>query len=289
MNRMDWTKRSLIGASMLFGLAPSLARADDDAYPLWEVRRGGAKIFLFGDGASMTDPWRSARIERAFAESTVFWKETPDPGPGDSAKYLARGLDRQRKLSSWLDQSQRDRLTAAEAAAGITGAFLDGFDPWLAAGILSSAYWTRQKPLADPMTVLTAAATSTGKPIRTEFPDVDSLIASMAGLPPAAQVEYLMSTIDDIQAGLDARARRVTAWGSGNVSLEAQRVLWQIKTYPDLYQALDGARNRGWMPRFMEMLESGGPTFVLVGADHLVGPESILVGLTEAGMPARRI
>ena len=60
------------------------------------------------------------------------------------------------------------------------------------------------------------------------------------------------------------------------------------RTYPDYYQAILVARNRRWAPRFRAMLD-GETTFVLVGGDHLVGPDSVQNQLAAAGMEARRI
>ena len=37
------------------------------------------------------------------------------------------------------------------------------------------------------------------------------------------------------------------------------------------------------------MLDGGGTTFVLVGGDHLVGPDSVLSQLATVGLHARRV
>ena len=269
--------------------APTLAWADEDAYPLWEVRKGDAKVFLFGDGGSVTTPWRSARVERAFNQSAVFWKETPDIQPSDAAKLLPRGLDHDHPLSTWLTPQQRDRVTAAAIVAGTTYANLEPFQPWFAAALLNMSYGQHQKPTPDPLPVLNAAATSAGKPIRTEFPDVTSLIDWWVALSRVAQVEYLMAVIDLIEAPPNGLAVRTKAWASGDLSLETRRVLNEMTTYPHAYEAETASRNRQWPARFRTMLDGGGTTFVLVGADHLVGPESVLVYLAAAGMRARRI
>lgn len=48
-------------------------------------------------------------------------------------------------------------------------------------------------------------------------------------------------------------------------------------------------RNRRWPPCIRLMLKEGGSAFVLVGADHLFGPEGLLALLAAGGLPARRI
>jgi hypothetical protein len=278
-----------MAAGAMAAAAPALARADEDSYPLWEVRGGDAKVFLFGDGGSVSDPWQSARIEAALNQSAVLWKETPDPAPGDMAKYIAKGLDRAHPLSTWLTPEQRVRAAAAAVSAGTTYAFLEPLQPWLAVGALMSAHAQRQKPLPDPLPVLNAAAKSAGKPIRTEYPDIDSLIAWASGMSHPAQVQYLMYTIEANEAGPAMLERRFAAWAAGDFRLEAEQVAHLKAAYPDLYEPLEADRNRRWPARFRAMLDGGGTTFVLVGADHLVGPDSLPVQLEAAGMRARRL
>ena len=281
---MNWTRRGLLAAGAIGAVAPRLAWADQGAPTLWVVREGQAKVFLFGDGGSLTDPWTSEPVEAAFRQSSVFWKETPDLGPGALAKIVAKGFDRAHPLSTWLTAEQRDRVAAAAVSAGITYAFLEPMQPWFAAGALSSAYAAHQKPMSDPIPVLTAAAKAAGMPVRTEFPDTDSLIDWMSGFSPAAQVQYLMYTIGWNEAGRAKQEQRLKALAVGDFRLETQRVLHMRATYPDLYGPLEADRNRRWPGRFRTMLDGGGTTFVLVGADHLVGPDSVLIQLAAAGM-----
>ena len=285
---MNWTRRGLLAAGAIGAAAPQLAWADQGAPTLWVVREGPAKVFLFGDTGSLTDPWRSEPVEAAFRQSSVFWKETPDPGPRDLGKYIARGIDRAHPLSTWLTAQQRDRVAAAAVAAGTTYAALEPMQPWFATGALSSAYFQHQKPLPDPLTVLTAAAKAAGKPIRTEFPDTDSLIDLAAGLSRDAQVQYLMSIVETVEAGPAMLERRRKALAAGDFRLETQQVLHMRAAYPDLYRPIEADRNSRWPGRFRTMLDGGGTTFVLVGADHLFGPDSVLVQLAAAGMRPRR-
>jgi hypothetical protein len=303
---MDWTRRGLLAAGAAAGavaptLAPSLSWAKDaDIYPFWEVRRGGARVYLFGDGGSVTDLWSSPRIEAAFDASAAFWKETPDPGPADGAKFVAAGVDRARPLSTWLTPQQKDRVAAAAVAAGASYGALEPLNPWLAAIVLSNAYERRKAaqpttpapgaaPGSDPLAVLTARAKAAGKPIQTEFADTAAVIGWMSGMSPAAQVEYLLFKIEDNEADAALATLRIRAWAAGDMGPETREVLRIRKAYPNLATPLFVERNLAWPPRFRKMLDDGGTSFVLVGGDHLLGPDSVLVQLAQAGMPARRI
>ena len=281
-----WGRRGFLAA--LASTAPALAWAHGDRPLLWQVSAGAAKVFLFGDAPSLT-PWRSPRVEAAFSQSATFWKETPDPGPGDYAKYVAKGVDHQRPLSTWLTADERSRVAAAATTAGTTYAALEPLEPWLAAGFLSMAFARGRPALSEPLAILTQAAKSAGKPVRTEYPDIDSLIAWASGMSPAAQVQYLFYNIEAGEAGADDLARRIGAVARGDLTLEAAEVARKMRNYPLAYEADTGSRNRAWPARFRTMLAGGGTTFVLVGVDHLVGPQSVLVELARAGMPARRL
>ncbi len=290
---MSLTRRGALAAVAAAAVAPIMgAGTATDAYPLWVVRRSAARVFLFGDCGSPTDPWRSARVETAFDQSATFWKETPDLVPADIGKFIARGTDRDRPLASWLTPEQRDHVASAATALGMTYNALQFYQPWLAAGAFSQASAGRQKPSADPLPVLSAAAKSGRKTVRTEFPDVESLIDWWMATPPKAQVQYLLATIDTINAmAADPQAwpRREAAWAMGDLSLETARVLDEMRRYPHAYESETASRNRRWPSRFHAMLDGGGSTFVLVGADHLVGPQSVLAQLDAAGLRAGRI
>jgi hypothetical protein len=258
---------------------------------MWEVRDGPAKVFLFGDSGPLRTPWRSARFDAALNESAVVWKETPDAGPGADALFLAKGIDPARPLSAWLTPKDRARVAAAAATVGLAPALLERLRPWLAAVFLDSSFRSHFgfKQENSPEYTLGIVAKAAGKPIRTEFPDEAAIVDYFAGFSSAAQVGALLRAVDDIEAGPDAAQRDAEAWAVGDQHLEMREVRNISRAYPDYYQAILVARNRRWAPRFRAMLDGGGATFVLVGGDHLVGPDSVLAQLEAAGMRARRV
>jgi uncharacterized protein YbaP (TraB family) len=294
---MDCTRRGLLAAGGLGAAAPSIFRAKTtDTYPLWEVRRGAARVYLFGDGGSVTDPWTSPRILAAFDRSAVFWKETPDGTP-NREKAIAAGVDHARPLSTWLTPEQKDRVAAAAARAGITYAALEPLKPWLASVVLSNAYAQHrppgqaqpgEAPGSDPISVLTGRAKAAGKPIRTEF-DLESMITWPDTMPAAAQVQYLLYIIDSNAIAPERMAQRRRGWAAGDLGPETREALRVKQAYPDLYEPLAAERNRAWTPRIRKMLDDGGTTFVLVGCDHLLGPDSVLIQLAAAGLRAKRV
>jgi uncharacterized protein len=288
-----WTRRSVGVAGLASAVALAAAAAtEDDAYPFWEVRSGGATVFLMGDGGAVTAPWRSARIERAFTGCSSFWREEAPGalGPDATAKLVTAGTNRARPLSTWLTPAQQRRVRDAAARVGATYERIAAFEPWLAAGALG-VFRAQQASSAPPGPgpVLNAVAAAQGKRIWTELPDADAYLAFWTGFSRAAQVEQLMFVVDEIEAGPRGQASAAAAYASGDLSVEIKRVADEVRAYPHKYEAVLATRNRRWPPRCRSMIQEGGASFVLVGADHLFGPEGVLALLAEDGMPARRI
>lgn len=262
-----------------------------DTQPLWLVRKGASKVYIYGAFGSTTPKWSAPHVEAAFAEAQVFWKETADLLPGDEKKFIAPGLAGNRPLSTWLTREQKEVVAAAAIETGTTYEALDRLKPWLAGISLNRAYGARQLngQIDDPIPILTARAREQGKIIRSEFPDADSQLALVNNMSDATQVEYLFYTIENNRLPREAVDRRRRAWAAGDFRLEEQQVEHFRTAFPNLYETFERARNRAWPARIRKMLDEGGTTFLLVGADHLVGPDSLLVQLRLAGLNPRRV
>ena len=288
---MNWTRRSLMAAGAIGAAAPSLAWAYPADAAMWELRDGRAKVFLFGDNPSLRTPWRSARFDAALNESAVFWKETPDAGAGASALFMAKGIDPARPLASWLTPKDLARVGAAAMSVGLAPVLLARLHPWLAGVFLDSGFRSHSgfKPEYGPEYQLSAAAKAAGKPVHSEFPNEAAVVDYFASFSPAAEVGELLRAVEDIEAGPDAAQREAQAWAIGDQRFDIQRVRQLSRAYPEYYQAILVARNRRWAPRIRAMLDGGGTTFVVVGSDHLAGPDSVLAQLRAAGLTARRV
>jgi uncharacterized protein YbaP (TraB family) len=285
-----WTRRGLLAAGAVGAVTPAMAWAQPAGPALWVVRDGPAKVYLFGDSGPLRAPWTSARFIAALNESALLWKETPDPGPGANALFMAKGIDPSRPLASWLTPTERARVDAAAANVGLAPVLLQRLRPWLAAVFLDSSFRSHFgfKEENGPEHTLSAAAKATGKPLHTEFPDEAAIVDYFAGFSRAAEIGALSRAVDEIEAGPDVAQRAAQAWAVGDLRPQIEEVRRLSHTYPDYYKAILVARNRRWAPRVRAMLDGGGTSFVLIGGDHLVGPDGVLLQLDAAGMHARR-
>lgn len=165
------------------------------------------------------------------------------------------GYDAKTPLLSLLGEDDTARLKAASALARLPVERLGSARPWLAAYQLEHAYAqaTGHAGLSANQ-VLAADAHKAGVPIRSEFPAQDDTIAAYGALSPAADLQFLRLTLDDILAAPGEVDRENGDWARGALGPATARVRGISQQYPDLYRALIIERNRGWLPRIADML-----------------------------------
>ena len=294
---MAMSRRELVvlGASLAAAQTACMTASPADSldtYPLWRVQKGQSVVYLFADGGTTDVAWPSPRIERALAESVAFWKETPDYTEADQAAYAARGVDPERPLAAWLTPSQLEKVSAAAADAGVPYTRLERLKPWLAAVVLQQAYAAKKAAAPstpDPLTILEAKAKAAGKPVRTEFADAEATLVWVDSMSRETAAEYLMYMIDQQSVPTEIWDQRKAAWARGDLRPIEAFVQEMKAGYPHLYPHMETDRNAKWPARFRTMLANAQATFVVVGAGHMVGPDSVLVQLKLTGLTAERI
>jgi hypothetical protein len=53
--------------------------------------------------------------------------------------------------------------------------------------------------------------------------------------------------------------------------------------HPALYREMITQRSNAWLPKIEELFQTSKTKFVLVGVDHLAGPEGLLAQLRQRG------
>ena len=295
MSKRTFVMGAVIGATMLAPGCAALAGPEtgsaSDTQPFWRVRSGGSLVYIYANMGSVTPEWSAPRVEAAFSKSQVFWKETADLSPEDNQKFVAAGRAGDRPLSTWLTPEQNEMLSTAATEAGTTREALESLKPWLAAISINMAYarLVKEPLFEDPTTALSQRAEAQGKPVRAEFPDAESQLKMLNEMSPAAQVEFLFYTIENNRVDKERGKHRRRIWASGDLSLETRQVEHFKASFPNLYEVFEVQRNSAWPARIRQMLDSGETAFVMVGAWHMVGPDSVPVQLSRIGLTAERI
>jgi uncharacterized protein YbaP (TraB family) len=121
-----------------------------------------------------------------------------------------------------------------------------------------------------------------------ETPDEQlAFMADLGGDDPNTMIEY---TLKDIKKMPEMFAKLHSTWLAGDMQGMADVGITPFKAdYPDIYQDLLVTRNNNWLPKIISMLNDQPIEFILVGALHLAGPDSVLAKLKAKGYKIEKL
>ena len=260
----------------------SAARNVPAGTPLQVLRRGDAKVFLFGFGEAKDESWATPELRGAFEASSELWLEVShDPGlePDSAAKREQLTHDANgRSFFDVLDPEVRARAKAYCAQLGIAPEQIEPQRPWSAFYTINGAYWRQHKPsveLQTPEETLTKWAKDQGKPVQYEMRSQLAFARFMAAMPDAAQSQYMTFLFDFLDDQTAGRNKQEFGWINGDTAVGERAVDRMRKRTPALYRVMQVQRNAWWAQTIDRMLASGGTHFVAVGQMHALGPDGI--------------
>ena len=273
----------------LLGL-PAGAQARD-RHLLWAVEGEHNTVWLLGSVHVLRagDATLPTAAEEAFDDAEQIVMEVDLDGADTDPLALATAMQSQALLPE--GQTLRSVLGSDYAAmnaqarqSGIDLASLDPFAPWLVAMAVLDQEMARRGYLPEHGVEQTLArrAARQGKPIE-GLETAAEQFAMLASMPLPTQKRFLQMTLDE-SADLDQElADMLAAWRTGNTAALAAMLEEESQTFPDLYRRLTIERNRAWVQQIDRMLDSRDDYLVVVGAMHLVGPESVVDLLRRRG------
>lgn len=100
-------------------------------------------------------------------------------------------------------------------------------------------------------------------------------------------IEYALDDIKEMPSTMD---KLRNSWRRGDMETMASLEVMDLKRdYPDVYDSLLTKRNNSWMPQIETMLNDSHVEFIMVGAMHLAGPDSILKKLKNKGYKVKQL
>ena len=274
---------------------PAAAPAAEKAGPaMWVIKDEDSTIYLFGTVHLMKPDkqWRTPKFETAFNSAEEIWleiNEGEDPAAMQGL-VMQLGMDAANPLSKRLNPEQYARFKAAAEKAGMPAAALDPMKPWMAAVTLSFVPMMKAgyDPNAGIDNVVKSGGKAASKPIRA-FETVEQQLRFFDSLPNELQVEFLMSSVDEMDESASMLDAMVDYWIVGDTKgLEGELVSEMKDKYPHLYKVLLVDRNAAWADVLAKRLEGKGVSFVAVGSAHLVGEDSVQRFLAAKGIKAAR-
>ena len=270
---------------------------------LYVAERGIAKVYIFGACGGGDGTWLTPRLKSALAESKEFWREIPTaPLDANSIAFSNKlGLRGQGSLFDDLTPDEAKRVMDMATPLGIDRSQLQTMKLWYAARVLTFAFYAKDgRPVTvtpgkspeqsgNPELVMSALAAEQGKPVRAEYANWNDFALFFDRMSKTVQKQYLLYSLDDLEKGAGSERAAEIACAHGDISYFEKNVQDFSTRYPELYKALNGERDADWARRIDGFLAGGGSTFMLVGINHTIGPDSIQAELKKLRIKASRV
>lgn len=270
-------------------LLAAQARADSAHSILWSVRGEHNTVYLAGSmhflpaGEALPAAMLAAYRE---AEKLVMELDMDDIDPADvQLATLQLGmLPADSTLEQELGTAAFARVQAQAEELGLNAALLQRMRPWLAALTLTQLQlaklgWSSQAGVEQRFVRLA------GKD-RKEIIGLESVseqVELLASMSSELQRQFILYSVDDAQA-LPREVEALTrAWREGDERALEVVFAEGLRKYPELYEPLTVVRNRAWMGSIEPLLKQRDDYLIIVGAAHLVGPDSVVDLLRRRG------
>ncbi len=262
---------------------------------LWSIQTQSNKIYLLGSLHVLkqeTYPLAAA-IESAFADSQRIIFETDIAAmqdPAMQAKMLELGMYSEgRNLFQNLAGDTRRQLEKKMTELGLPLQAFSGFKPWFVALTLTTVELQRlgYNPQYGIDVYFFNKAQNGGKEIGyLEPPEYQiSLLGNMAE---KDQKDFLRQTLKDLELVSELAGDLVKNWKTGNADKLHELLHKSFKDYPDLNDRLLIQRNLKWVKEIEDAMRKNKNVLFVVGAGHLVGPESVVDLLRKAGYAVKQ-
>jgi len=266
------------------------------ALPLWELEGTNNRIVVLGSVHFLRaeDSPLPEAIGNVYedADVIVFELDLSRLDPLEAQGVLARlALDaRGRDLEDILGHQKFRTATRLAADVDIDLNTLRPYEPWYAALQITQIRLLQLGFDASfgVETQMTLKAVADGKPI-VGLESFEDQLGALDSLPETAQQKFLMQTLEDAQTISDGLDTIVAAWKAGDTETLEQELMAGLEDQRDLYQSILVQRNRNWTKQIIGFTKQSRDYMIIVGALHLVGEDSVIRMLEEAGIESRRI
>ncbi len=114
-----------------------------------------------------------------------------------------------------------------------------------------------------------------------------AFIADLGGDDDNAIINYTLDELKNLPSLIDDM---LVSWKEGDLHKLNKTIVEEMATSsPQMYENLIVKRNNNWMPKIIEMLSDKRTEFVLVGAAHLAGKDSVLAKLEAKGYKIEKV
>jgi uncharacterized protein len=283
----------IAGLLLWLGLAFAPAvLAQADAPALWKISGPRGNVYFFGS-FHMLPPdvkWRTPALLRALDEAKSVVLESDraalqDPQAMQALIVRFGLLPSGQTLSGVLGPRVYAELEAAATEVGFPAEALAPMRPWFAAMMLSVQSIARlgYDPDAGVDAQIAQWAAANGKALLS-LETNETQFRVFADLTPEQEAQFMALSLRDIREAPKALQDMLAAYRRGDAAAIEKTVNAGLDEFPVLRQHMFKARHDKWLPQIEKMIAQGGGHVIVVGAGHLVGPDSVVALLRAKGV-----
>ncbi len=262
---------------------------------LWSIQTQSNKFYLLGSLHLLKqDAYPlSAAIESAYNDSQKIVFETDIDAmqdPAVQARMMKLGMYPEgQDLLQNLHGSTRQLLEKKLTEFGLPIEAFSRFKPWFVAIQIEIVQLLRLgfSPEYGIDTYFFNKAKTAGKEVRflesTEFQ-----INLLGNMIEQDQNAFLNQTLKDLEVVNVLAGDLVKFWKDGDADKLHELLYKSFKDYPDLHDRLLIQRNKKWVKEIEGAMRKNKNTLFVVGAGHLVGPESVVDLLKKKGYQVKQ-
>ena len=287
----------IIGFSFIFVVGvTACSEAEEPSGPaMWRLQTDESTLYFLGSFHILPPDieWRDSRIDHALdeADGVFFELDEREIDPKDMQRILLEKamLPKGESLKSMVTAETYTELSEAAADLGVRVEALNSMKPWFVATTLAVLEMTMQghSPDSGVDAVLTKEVLQRQIPLHglEQFEEQFAALDVLSKEDPDALIIETLRYLKDDGALLD---QMVSAWVHGDEETIAALFEQDMEQYQAAYEALLTNRNRNWLPIIEGRIDYGGSYFVIVGAAHLVGENSVIAMLRDRGYTVER-
>jgi len=284
---------SLAALSLAFSpIATRDSAAQADAPAIWKVDGPKGRVFLFGSFHLLPAnvKWRTPVLDSALNEAGVVVFETDLAGAQDpqieQALIAKHGLlPPGQTLRGVLSTSTYAKLERTARGLGIPPPSLAPLRPWLAAVTLGVQFVINHgfdpNNCVEQQVVVWAKANGKGV---VSLETNESQLRVFADLTREQEIALLAVTLRQVRETPKMLGELLAAYRKGDLAALERILNIGFDDFPVLRSRILKDRHDKWLPRIEKMIADGRTYMIIVGAAHLVGPDSVIAMLRAKGV-----
>jgi len=274
--------------------AGSPAGAGEPAF--WRARSATATLYIFGSihVLDKDTKWLIPQVKKAFRDADALILEHDASAPpgqvaamtASRAAYYNPGVS----LQSELEPGLYKRVEKLARKLNLSMNYLDEFKPWYVSRILAAAYYK------DPTYIskygvdwyFLEQAKEMKKPVL-GLEHIEHQLDVLSGQSGDYGAARLAEMLDHLDGRKNEITRLIAAWRAGDQPVLEALTVEKFKNDPKFYRALLVERNRRWVRKIRNWLYDDKSYFLVAGAAHFVGPNSVIRLLRAKGVIVERL